>query len=90
MNLVNTELSKNSVADKQIFITSFNGENNILMECKDVEEAREWEKAIQQHILFANKQTEEVVRSSRRYEAPPLGSTNTVAEAAGAAKTAVE
>lgn len=77
MNLVNTELSKNTTSDKQIFITSFNGENNILMACKDVEETKDWEKAIQAHISFANKQTEDVVRSSRRFESSPVPASST-------------
>ena len=72
MNLVNTELNKTNGSDKQVFIASFNGENNILMECASAAEAKEWETAIEAHIVYANQQTEEIVRSSRRYEVPPV------------------
>ena len=67
MNLVNTELStSNKYSSNQIFITSFNGENNILMECENSDEAKEWIEAVKIHISYANQETEHNIRKSRK------------------------
>lgn len=69
MNLVNTELIEDmSKYDaKQIYIASFNGENNILMEADNAEDARQWCDAIRVHIHYANRETERNVnRASTR------------------------
>lgn len=63
MNLVNTELIEDKYGVKQIFIASFNGENNILMEADNAEDAKIWCAAIRQHIHYANRETEVAVKS---------------------------
>jgi protein-S-isoprenylcysteine O-methyltransferase Ste14 len=69
MSLVNTELVEENSRhnNKQIFIVSYNGENNMLMETEGPAETAEWIKAFKEHIAHANNQTaENVYRESRR------------------------
>jgi hypothetical protein len=52
-----------NINQKQIFVVSFNGENNILMETEDPKDAKEWAEAIKKHIDFYNKVTTSRVQS---------------------------
>eukprot|EP01039_Chlorochromonas_danica_P008947 gene8948-9870_t len=62
LSLVNTEItSSTSLTASQIYLTSFNGENNMLMQAASPEEAGEWKLALKQHIQYANISTEETV-----------------------------
>lgn len=72
MTLVNTELVEENSRynSKQIFIVSYNGENNMLMETETVAEAADWARAFKEHMDFANHKTvENVIRESRRMPA---------------------
>ncbi|RYH11897.1 hypothetical protein EON65_38580 [archaeon] len=68
MNLVNTELEPiDRLSPCQIFVTSFNGEHNLLMQTAIPEESNEWRASLKEHIRFANSSTvESVSRLSRR------------------------
>jgi protein-S-isoprenylcysteine O-methyltransferase Ste14 len=77
MNLVNTEIvedAKSKTSNKQIFVASFNGENNILMECQNAEDMKLWTNAIRTHIDYANNVSD--LRASNRFPAvaenPPV------------------
>lgn len=68
MNLVNTELEPiDRLSPCQIFVTSFNGEHNLLMQTATPEESGEWRASLKEHIRFANSSTvESVSRLSRK------------------------
>ena len=72
MSLVSTELVEDSTHNpRQIFVMSYNGENNILMEAEAAAEAQQWAAAIKAHIRYANAETEDnVIRASRRLSGP--------------------
>ena len=45
--------------EKQIFIVSFNGEYNLLMETESADDADDWIIEIRDHIKYANSAAEE-------------------------------
>lgn len=49
---------------QQIYIVSFNGENNLLMETETEEETNRWSNALKQHIRYANAQS---ARNTQKY-----------------------
>eukprot|EP01040_Poterioochromonas_malhamensis_P005679 gene5678-6101_t len=66
LNLVNSEVVEEhtkTINPKQVFIVSYNGENNILMETDDPKDTAEWVSAIKTHIDFYNKATSSRVQS---------------------------
>jgi hypothetical protein len=67
-----------NINEKQIFIVSYNGENNILMETELASEAKEWVDAIKKHIEFYNRESSSRVKSmsfsSNRSSASRAGS----------------
>lgn len=67
MSLVNTELLEDHTRanEKQIFIVSYNGENNILMETENAADSKEWIAAIKNHIQYFNNKIVESVRLTR-------------------------
>jgi protein-S-isoprenylcysteine O-methyltransferase Ste14 len=73
MNLVNTELAVDvaKYGDKQIYVTSYNGEKNILMEADTAEEARQWSNAIEMHIKFADSDASISTTKERRSSVGP-------------------
>ncbi|KAJ1392417.1 hypothetical protein B484DRAFT_459420 [Ochromonadaceae sp. CCMP2298] len=56
LHLANTEMIQENKKynDKQIFVVSFSGEYNLLMEAETPEDADEWMSAITEHIRYAN------------------------------------
>ena len=69
MNLSNTEVIEENKKynEKQIFIVSFNGEYNLLMEADSADDADDWIIEIRDHIKFANSEavTDESVDSEK-------------------------
>jgi hypothetical protein len=56
LNLANTEVIEENKKynEKQIFIVSFNGEYNLLMETDSADDADDWIIEIRDHIKYAN------------------------------------
>jgi hypothetical protein len=68
LSLVNSEVVEEhhrNINDKQVFVVSYNGENNILMETDNASETLEWANAIRSHIKFYNQATTSRVQSMR-------------------------
>ena len=69
MNLSNTEVIEENKKynEKQIFIVSFNGEYNLLMEADSADDADDWIIEIRDHIKFANSEavTDESIDSEK-------------------------
>eukprot|EP01040_Poterioochromonas_malhamensis_P005677 gene5677-6099_t len=42
------------INNRQVFIVSYNGENNLLLEAQSAEESLEWREMIKSHIRFYN------------------------------------
>jgi hypothetical protein len=63
MSLVSSEVVAENcrINPLQIFVASFNGENNMLVQTTSPEEALEWRASLIEHIKFANSSTEERV-----------------------------
>jgi len=61
LNLANTEVIEENKKynEKQIFIVSFNGEYNLLMETESADDADDWIIEIRDHIKYANAAAEE-------------------------------
>lgn len=61
LNLANTEVIEENKKynEKQIFIVSFNGEYNLLMEAESADDADDWIIEIRDHIKFANSDAAE-------------------------------
>jgi hypothetical protein len=58
LNLLNTEVIEENKKynEKQIFIVSFNGEYNLLMEADSADDADDWIIDIRDHIKYANSE----------------------------------
>lgn len=58
LNLANTEVIEENKKynEKQIFIVSFNGEYNLLMEADTADDADDWIIEIRDHIRYANSE----------------------------------
>lgn len=57
MNLYRAEVVDEHSAvinNRQVFIVSYNGENNLLLEAQSAEESLEWREMIKSHIRFYN------------------------------------
>lgn len=71
-----------TINPKQIFVVSYSGENNILMETDDPKETQEWLAAIRDHIQYCNNATsarvQSVAISRPGSNAAPRGSTASV------------
>lgn len=60
LNLTNTEVIEDNknYNEKQIFVVSFNGEYNLLMEAECADDADDWILEIRDHIKYANSNAE--------------------------------
>lgn len=75
LNLANTEVIEENKKynEKQIFIVSFNGEYNLLMEAESADDADDWIIEIRDHIKFANSDADqEPVESAEAAKARAL------------------
>ncbi len=68
MSLANTEVVEEYKKgnDNQIFLVSYNGENNMLMEADNMDECMKWVASLKLHCAFADAEAENNVVINKR------------------------